>query len=262
MSNEVAMFIDLENLRYGLLNNYGQEPNFVHLVDKAKKYGRPSMMRAYADFSEHPSEMSRQLQVVGIEAINIPVKRVSVTKPTGVVERVKNAADMVLALDAITEALAADMSQKVKIFLIVTGDRDYIRLVTLLRNRFGQRVIVCGVPGCVSSDLEAAAGGETDHVEVTPTEPIDMQLLKSALVAMVRRGPSPLIYWTVKVIDQWAQTPKQSVPGTAKERRDGINQLLDEGVLVRQLRCDPKRGQVTEVILDEEKAKGRKYITK
>jgi len=260
MSNEVAMFIDLENLRYGLLNNYGQEPNFAYLVDKAKKYGRASMMRAYADFSEHPSELSRQLQVVGIEAINIPVKRISITKPTGVMERVKNAADMVLALDAITEALAADMSQKVKVFLIVTGDRDYIRLITLLRNRFGQRVVVCGVPGCISSDLEAAAG-ETNHVEVSQPEPADMQQLKSALVSMIRKGPSPLKYWAVKVIDQWAQSPKQSIPGTAKERRDGIAQLLDEGVLVRQPRSDPKRGQVMEVILDEAKAKSRKYIT-
>jgi uncharacterized LabA/DUF88 family protein len=260
MLDEVAMFIDLENLRYGLLNNYGQEPNFADLVAKAKKYGRPSMMRAYADFSEHPSELSRRLQVVGVEAINIPVKRISITKRTGVVERVKNAADMVLALDAITEALAADMSQKVKVFLLVTGDRDYIRLITLLRNKFGQRVVVCGVPGCVSSDLEDAAGGEKDHVEVKQTEPADMHQLKSALVAMVNRGPSPLAYWSVKVIDQWAQSPKQSIPGTAKEHRDGIHQLLDEGVFVRQPRSDPKRGQVIEIILDEEKARSGKYI--
>lgn len=28
MPDEVSVFIDLENLRYGLLNNYGQEPDF------------------------------------------------------------------------------------------------------------------------------------------------------------------------------------------------------------------------------------------
>lgn len=260
MSNEVAMFIDLENLRYGLLNNYGQEPDFSCLVEKAKKYGRPSMMRAYADFSEHPSELSRQLQVVGIEAINIPVKRLSVTKQKGVIERVKNAADMVLALDAITEALTADMSKKVKVFLIVTGDRDYIRLVTLIRNRFGQRVVICGVPGCISGDLEAAAG-ENDHLEVSVPEPADMHQLKAAIVAMVKKGPHPLKFWSYKTIDQWAQSAQQSIPGTAKERRDGIAQLLDEEILVRQQRDDPKRGQVKEIILDEGKAKSGKYIT-
>lgn len=256
--SEVAVFIDLENLRYGLLNNYGQEPDFAQLVQKARGYGRPSLMRAYADFSEHPN-MTNQLQVVGIDTINIPVKRISITKQTGTVERVKNAADMVLALDAVTEALEADSSRKVKTFLIVTGDKDYIKLVTLLRNKFGQRVVICGVPGCVSRDLETAAG-ETDHIQVTKTQPANMQEVKTALVNMVKRGPSPLEYWTVKIIDQWAQDPKQSIPGTAKERRDAINQLLNEGVLVRKLRNDPKRGQVTEAILDEEKAKNKGYI--
>ena len=90
MSDEVSMFIDIENLRYGLLNTYGQEPDFALLVEKAKKYGRPSTMKAYADFSEHPSEINRQLQVVGIEAINIPVKRSTFTKEGSTVERIKN----------------------------------------------------------------------------------------------------------------------------------------------------------------------------
>ena len=112
--DEVAMFIDVENLRYGLLNDYGQEPDFTYLLEKAKKYGRPSMMRAYADFSEHPSDLNRQLLVAGIEAINIPVKRSKYTKGTEIIERIKNAADMVLALDAITQALEADNSDKKK----------------------------------------------------------------------------------------------------------------------------------------------------
>ncbi len=259
MPEEVALFIDLENLRYGLLNNHGQEPDFAYLVEKAKRYGRPSMMRAYADFTEHPPQMNRQLQVVGIEAINVPVKRTTYSGITGSIERVKNAADMVLALDAITEALGVDLIDRVKSFLIVTGDRDYVKLVTLLRNRFGQRVIICGVPGCISSDLETAAG-ETDHIEVSPVEPTDPLQLRQALVAMVMRGPAPLTYWSVKIVDQWAQSPNQSIPGTAKERRDAIGQLLDEGVLVRRPRPDPKRGQVQEAVLDQDKAKTLGYI--
>jgi len=62
-------------------------------------------MKAYADFSEHPSELNRALQVAGIEAINIPVKRTTYDKGDKSVERVKNAADMVLALDAVLEAI-------------------------------------------------------------------------------------------------------------------------------------------------------------
>ncbi len=254
MTQESAMFIDLENLRYSLLNLYGQEPDLNVIMEKAKKYGRPSLMKAYADFSEHPSELNRQLQVVGIDGMNTPVKR-SVYKRGGKeVERIKNAADMCLALDAIMEAIDADINGKKKNFLIVAGDRDYVKLVTLIRNRFGQEVYIVGVPGAVSSDLVAAAGGNSDHIEIEPSPPVDKKLLKNNIINMIKSGPAPLKYWTVKIIDQWCQNPKKDIPGTAKEKRDGIYELIDEGILIRQQRDDPKRGRVTEIILDRAKA--------
>ena len=150
---EVAVFIDLENLRYSLLNLYGQEPSFSAVVEKAKTYGRPSVMRAYADFAEHPHSIRQQLHIAGIEAINVNVKRVKRPDAPKGVERVKNAADMILALDAVLEASDADASSKKKTFLLVTGDADYIKLVTQLRNRFGQKVIICGVKGAIGADL-------------------------------------------------------------------------------------------------------------
>ena len=144
-ANEVAVFIDLENLRYSMLNIYGQEPDFTKVVEKAKKYGRPSVMRAYADFSEHPPNLRQQLHIAGIEAINVVVKRIKKPGKAKGIERVKNAADMFMALDAILEAADADSDGKVKTFILVTGDTDYIKLVTHLRNRFGQKVIITGV---------------------------------------------------------------------------------------------------------------------
>lgn len=255
MSEEVAMFIDLENLRYGLLNNYGQEPDFGSLVEKANNYGRPSIMRAYADFTEHPQEMNRQLQIAGIESINIPVsKRYTYRKGAEAIERIKNAADMVLALDAVTEAVDADSSGKRKVFLLVTGDRDYVKLVTLLRNRFGQRVVIAGVPGCVAVDLVRAAG-ESDPIQVESPQHVDKQVLKREIVAMVMKGPTPLKYWTVLIIEQWVQDKRQAIPGTSKDRRDAISELLEEGVLTRQ-----EEGQIKKAILDESRARELKYI--
>ncbi len=258
--NEVAMFVDLENLRYSLLNLYGQEPDLHSLTEKAKKYGRPSLMKAYADFSEHPSELNRQLQIVGIEAIDTPVKRNTYKRGNQEIERIKNAADMCLALDAITEAVEVDTSKKEKVFLIIAGDRDYVKLVTLLRNRFNQKVVIVGVQGTVSNDLVAAAGGEIDYIDVESPPPVDKHQLKSSIVSMVRKGPAPLRYWTVRIIDQWCQSERQRIPGTAKERRDSIHELLDEKVLVRQLREDPQKGNVTEVVLDESVAQKQGYI--
>jgi uncharacterized LabA/DUF88 family protein len=253
------MFIDVENLRYSLLNTYGQEPDIDAIVEKAKKYGRPSVMRAYADFSEHPPTLTRQLQVAGIEAINVPVKRTTRDIEGKQVERVKNAADMVLAVDALIEAFDADSDGKCKVFLLVTGDRDYVRLVTQLRNRCGQRVIVAGVPGSVAADLVRAAG-EEDPVEVPAVEAVDSVTLKKAIVAMVRKGPSPLSYWTLRLIDQWCQDGRQSIPGTAKAKREAIGELKAEGVLISREIEVPNRGRVTETVLSEEEAKSRGYL--
>ena len=53
---------------------------------------------------------------------------------------------MALALDMLVEAFDADTGGKEKVFLMVSGDADYMRLVTQVKNRFGQRVIICSVP--------------------------------------------------------------------------------------------------------------------
>jgi uncharacterized LabA/DUF88 family protein len=260
--NEVAVFIDLENLRYSLLNLYGQEPNFQSIVEKAKKYGRPSIMRAYADFSEHPQHLRQQLHISGIEAINVNVKRLKRPNDPRGIERVKNAADMILALDAVLEAADADATNKVKTFLLVTGDADYIKLVTQLRNRFGQTVIIAGVKGAIGVDLVTAADSE-DSIEVVRSEPVDMQQLKTAIVKMVKKGCSPLKYWSVSTIDQWSQSPRQAISGTAKEKRDAIHGLIEEGVLIKKdvdLTMVGKKGTATQTVLDEDKAKECKYL--
>jgi len=259
VADEVAVFIDLENLRYGLLNNYGEEPDIPALVEKAKKYGRPSVMRAYADFTEHPEEITRQLQIAGIEAINIPVKRRIYTKGGKQVERIKNAADMVLALDAVMEALEADADNKKKIFLLVAGDRDYVKLVTQLRNRFGQRVVIVGVPGSISADLVSAAD-EADPIEIATRAPVEKEAVRKAVVAMVKKGPAPLSYWSFKIIDQWSQDKRHQVPGAARDRRDAIHDLIVEQVLVKQTVGIEGRGEVKQITLDEGRARDLGYI--
>ena len=259
MVDEVAVFIDFENLRYSLLNIHGLEPDFRTLVEKAKKYGRPSIMRAYADFSEHPDDLRSQLHICGIEAINIPVKRKVYTEGGKEIHRIKNAADMVLALDAMIEAIEADESKKKKTFLLVSGDSDYVKLVTNLRNRFGQRVIICGVPGSIAHDLVESAG-EEDAIEIPKIEPADELVLKKGIVAMVKAGPAPLSYWSLTIIDQWCRDARSKITGTAKEKRDATTVLLDENVLVREEFVRPDGRRVTKTTLDVEKARELGYL--
>ena len=74
-AGEVGLFIDLENIRYSFLNVYHIEPDVASFIEKARKHGRVSVALAYADFSEHPQWVRRALDVAGISARDIPVRR-------------------------------------------------------------------------------------------------------------------------------------------------------------------------------------------
>ena len=257
---EAAVFIDLENLRYGMLNNFGQEPDISAIVEKAKEYGRLTLMKAYADFAEHPKEIQDQLHIAGIEAINVPVKRRTAMRNGAEVERVKNAADMFMALDAVAEAVRTDSAEKRKTFVLVTGDGDFTNLVTHLKNTFGQIVAILSVPGTVAPNLQQAA----DYYQFVPVPAItvcDDRTVRQALVTMVKAGPAPLRYWTLKLIDQWAQDARQKIPGTPRQRRNAIGQLGEEGVFTRYPYTDANTSHsVQAVSLNEERARELNYI--
>ena len=164
--NEVALFIDFENVRYGFLNTYGQEPEPRELMAKARKYGRVVVASAYADFTEHPSYYRRTLEVAGILPRDIPKRR------TG---SHKSSADMVMLMD-IVDCLLDRPS--VNTYILMTGDSDFIRVVTRARHRFGKQVIISAVPGTASTDLVESADGED------PLVPEGEESVSSA----VRRG--------------------------------------------------------------------------
>ena len=164
---------------------------------------------------------------------------------------------MWLALDAISEASDADAAQVSKTFILVTGDADYIKLVTQLRNRYGQRVIVSGVPGSTSNDLVSAAN-EADPVDVLEVHAAEDFEVKRALVRMAKRGPAPMEFWSIKTLDRWSQNERNDVPGTPKQRRDMLRALTEEGVFVQRPRDYVQRTggirQTMEAELNEDRA--------
>ena len=159
---EVALFIDFENIRYGTLNAYGVEPRASLLIETARKYGLVNIARAYADFEDFPSEVLRDLQVSGITAVNVQAHQVG--------DRKKSGADMDMLIDIIETMLDR---AAIPMIILMTGDRDFLRVVTMARNRFGKDVIISGVPGTVSYDLISASGGNFDPLEIPGLERID-----------------------------------------------------------------------------------------
>ena len=158
---EVALFIDFENIRYGTLNAYGVEPRASLLIETARKYGLVNIARAYADFEDFPSDVLRDLQVSGITAVNVQAHQVG--------DRKKSGADMDMLIDIIETMLDR---AAIPTLILMTGDRDFLRVVTMARNRFGKEVIISGVPGTVSYDLISASGGNFDPLEIPGMERI------------------------------------------------------------------------------------------
>ncbi len=155
----VALFIDFDNVRYSLLNERGKEIDPRELMAKAKKYGRVVAAKAYADFSEHPPDFRRSLEVAGIDVRDIP-------KGGAVKNRSKKSSPEIAMVLDVFELLLDKPS--ITTLMLMTGDRDLIRLVTMARHRFGMRVVISGVPETVSRDLAAAA--DTLDPLVSPAE--------------------------------------------------------------------------------------------
>ncbi len=164
---EVALFVDFENIRYGVRNIYHRELRVDLLMEKARSYGLVRVAKAYGDFvKEHPRFL-RELYNVGIEAVNLPKRSVGPREW-------KNSVDIYLVMDMVECLLEKD---NIGTYLLMAGDRDFIRITTLARNRFNKKVIISAVPP-ISLDLSAVA---TDCDPFVPP-PLDDELRMDELI--------------------------------------------------------------------------------
>ena len=170
-SDGVALFIDFDNVRYSLMNERGKEIEPRELMAKARKYGRVVAAKAYADFSEHPPEFRRSLEVAGIDVRDIPKGGPGKNKSK------KSSPEIAMVLDVFELLLD---KPTIATLMLMSGDRDLIRLVTMARHRFAKRVVISGVPETVSRDLAAAADALDPLVPPVGFEPD------------VRRAPEPV----------------------------------------------------------------------
>ena len=251
-TGEVGLFIDLENIRYSFLNVYQIEPNVSAFIEKARKHGRVSVAMAYADFNEHPQWVRRGLDVAGITARDVPIRRFVRDGQ----ERQKSSADLHMLMDIMETAL--DRPQ-VSTYVLMTGDSDYIRVITWIKNRFDKRVIVSGVPGTISADLVASAG-EADHLEAESGVSADALLPSvEAIAVMMKRATPPTGFWTIKLIDQWSRDSRNGVPGSDPDKSNAISYMLRNGLMRRYKTVTDVR-EVTISELDESHPMVRQFV--
>src|SRR5260370_21289339 len=143
---KVGLFIDLENIRYELIKR-GREFDPQRLIQKARKYGLVKVAYAYADFTKQPELLLGKFEAAMINRVDVPLRQRDAC-------RLQSSADLHMVLDVFETVL---FNGDMETFILGTGDKDFTRVSAMLVNRFGKRVIICGVPGSISQVLVDSA---------------------------------------------------------------------------------------------------------
>jgi uncharacterized LabA/DUF88 family protein len=151
MTEDLAVFIDWENIYISTVTEYGAKPNVSAILEKTREYGRIVAAMAYADWTDGdfrdapPTLYSNGISPRYISARYFPGGRSQ--------KRRTNSIDVMLAVEC-SDFLHTH--PQVDTYILVTGDGDFIPLVSLLRSR-GKKVVVIGVSEATSYHLIESA---------------------------------------------------------------------------------------------------------
>ena len=183
--DDVALFIDWENFKISLAAG-SRTPNVTALKEEVANHGRVVVAKAYADWVTRSPELRGASQFIndppalyaaGIEPVYVPT-RLPAGSPTSLSARtfrVKNSVDVKMTADCIE---CAHSYPNIGIYVLVSGDSDFIHVVNALRT-MGKRAIIIGVSWSTSRRLADQVDGlilyDTDvdpdtHQETAPLE--------------------------------------------------------------------------------------------
>ncbi len=148
---DIAVFLDFENIYISLRNTYDATPNFEYIMDKCSEYGRVVMARAYADWYRYP-RVTNALYANSLEPMYVPTYYYGRDRGREG-GAIKNSVDMHLVIDIMRTLYERP---QIITYILVTGDRDFIPLVNALRQQ-GKHVVVIGVAGAASTHLAQSA---------------------------------------------------------------------------------------------------------
>jgi uncharacterized LabA/DUF88 family protein len=74
VTDELALFIDFENIRYSLINVQHREPDPQELIALARRFGTVMVARAYADWTRQPEFFKGSLTAAMIDRVDCPAK--------------------------------------------------------------------------------------------------------------------------------------------------------------------------------------------
>ena len=151
MPEDLAVFIDWENIYISTVSEYNSRPNVSAILEKAREYGRIVSATAYADWTDGDfRDAPPTLYSNGISPRYISARYFPGGKSQ---KRRTNSIDVMLAVEC-SDFL--HNHPQVDTYVLVTGDGDFIPLVSLLRSR-GKTVVVIGVSEATSYHLIESA---------------------------------------------------------------------------------------------------------
>lgn len=192
LDNNVALFIDYENVYWSMKNNYMLVLQAGRLVDlvkqEATKEGQVVMALAYADFDQPEFKgLQTELQRRSVEPRHVFSKSL----PEGIR---KNAADIELSLDALELMYTRD---DINTYVLVCGDRDLIQLIRKLHTR-NKRVLVLGVSRTTSNDLMMFADSFTQIEALLGIAPV----MKPAVTQTVNRNDMAMLVQRLDTLEE------------------------------------------------------------
>lgn len=179
---QVALLIDFENL----VRSVDTEDVDCEAVFRlADEYGRVLVANAYADWRmKDVNQYQVDLYGLGIELVHVLGQR------RGAV--IKNAVDVKMAVDAVS--LMSTLPH-IDVYVIVSGDRDFIHVLKELRRR-GKTVIGVSPDKAVSSDFSSLCDRFLRYEALTSTVELEgvesVAEVRAKLAEIVRENPDGL----------------------------------------------------------------------
>lgn len=167
MSNDIAVFLDLDNLVIGAKQiNLDFDINLVLAKIKELTNGRIVMRRSYGDWRQS-AKLMQDLAGAGFTTQSaVRLNNYS-----------KNVADMQIVVDAM-ETLVDN--RQFSTYVLMTGDRDFTPLVQTLRKR-GKQVIGVGVQQATSSSFAELCDQYLYYEQIVPVQKMTEAQIESLL---------------------------------------------------------------------------------
>jgi len=163
----IALFLDYENIHISLNKVYNLTLDVEKLIpliqDRIKDLGHILVQKAYADWEDYPQVQSK-LDSLNVKPEYVLSKKVSKKDRDGIIriESRKNSSDIAMALD-IQQTLYE--RKEIELFVLVTGDRDFIVPIRRLMGH-QKSVIIFGVKQTTSKDLLQSLSSEDNFISI------------------------------------------------------------------------------------------------